>query len=336
MEPGTLGRLRPPVLLLSRNLCSYALFDSGALPQGQRRRAAVIYSHANGPYLETGSLVLPTGKGLGVWWWDLARVSEPLLARYGRLRPVVRPESLAVRRGLGWRILSIANGYEAQLWEDDELKVSTWRKARFDDRVWSDITRLHSAGAPAPETPPAPMVMPVNIEGRPFGLTSVELSRDQSLILAAGLVAIAAAVASLYLVGTALSLHVEARDVTRQTLEIVSSTPAVGAAGMGRVEDARLATFQEVARGTSPLTAAGAAISAAALYNLSPIALDAEIDSVSITLQPAAADRIDELVSELEGSGYFEDIRPRIESATRNLIIEMAVIDGQTPLTGIE
>ena len=36
MEAGTLGRLRPPVLLLGRDLCSYALFDPGALPRGQR------------------------------------------------------------------------------------------------------------------------------------------------------------------------------------------------------------------------------------------------------------------------------------------------------------
>lgn len=336
MEAGTLGRLRPPVLLLGRDLCSYALFDPGALPRGQRRRAAAIYAHANGPYLETGSLVLPTGKSLGIWWWDLARVQQAILARYGRLRPVVRPESLAVNRGLGWRILSIARGYEAQLWADDTLKVSTWRKTRFDDRAWSDVTRLHSAGEPAPESPPTPLVLPVNIEGQAFGLSSVEISRDQALVLGAGVIAMAAAVASLYLLGTVFGLKSETRDVARQTVEIVAATPAVGGAGSGRADDARLAAFQAIARETSPLTAAGAALGAVALYDLSPTALNAEIDTLSMTLPPAAAEKLDELVAELEGSGYFADIRPRIEPTTRNLIIEMTVIGDQPPLAGSE
>jgi hypothetical protein len=327
MQAGALGRLRPPVLLLGRDLCSYALFDPGPLPRGQRRRAALIYAQTNGPYLETGSLVLPTGKGLGVWWWDLARVREPMLARYGRQRPVVRPESLAIHRGMGWRILSLAKGFEAQLWDDDELKVSTWRKARFDARAWSDITRLHSQGEPAPETPPTPLMMPYSIEGQAFGLTSIELTREQALFLVAGLVATVAATASLYLVGTTYGLDKETREVARETVQIVASTPKVGALGTGRAEDARLAAFQAVARETSPLTSAGAAISAAAIYDLSPTALAAESDTVSMTLPPAAAERIDELVAELEGSGYFEAIRPRIEPTTRNLIIEMAVID---------
>ena len=79
------------------------------------------------------------------------------------------------------------------------------------------------------------------------------------------------------------------------------------------------------------MTAAGAAISAAALYDLSPTALDAETDTLSMTLPPAAAEKLDELVAELEGSGYFEDIRPRIEPTTRNLVIEMSVIAEQAP-----
>ena len=330
MQPGALGRLRPPVLLLGRDLCSYALFDPGALPRGQQRRAALIYAHANGPYLETGSLVLPTGKSLGVWWWDLARVRESMLARYGRARPVIRPESLAVHRGIGWRILSIAGGYEAQLWQGETLKVSSWRKARFDDRAWSDLTRLHSAGEDVADAPPTPQVLPVNIDGQAFGLSSVEISRDQALVLGAGAVALAALATALYLVGTVFSLDGETREVSRQTLEIVAATPTV-TAGSGRAEDARLAAFQSIARETNPRTAAGAAISAAALYDLSPTALDAETDTLSMTLPPAAGDKLDELVSELEGSGYFSNIRPRIEPTTRNLIIEMTVIGDQAP-----
>jgi len=331
MEAGALGRLRPPVLLLGRDLCSYALFDPGALPRGQRRRAAVIYAHTNGPYLETGSLVLPTGKSLGVWWWDLARVREPLLARYGRLRPVIRPESLAVHRGIGWRILSIARGYEAQLWDGETLKVSSWRKARFDERAWSDLTRLHSAGEEGFEAPPAPMALPVNIDGQAFGLSSVEISRDQALVLGAGVIAMAAMTTALYLLGVTFGLEKETQEVSGQTAEIVAATPAVGGVGSGRAEDARLAAFQAVARETNPLTAAGAAISAAALYDISPTALDAETDTLSMTLPPTAAEKLDELVSELEGSGYFENIRPRLEPTTRNLVIEMTVIAEQTP-----
>ncbi len=325
MQAGALGRLRPSVLLLGRDLCSYALFDPGALPRSQRRRAALIYAHTNGPYLETGSLVLPTGKGLGVWWWDLGRIREPMLARYGRRRPVIRPESLAVHRGIGWRILSIAKGYEAQLWDGETLKVSSWRKARFDERAWSDLVRLHVTDDAAPEAPPPPQVLPLNIDGQAFGLSSVEISREQALALGAGAVALGSIAAALYLLGTVFGLNGETREVSRQTLEIVAATPTI-AAGSGRAEDARLAAFQSVARETNPLTVAAAAISAAALYDLSPTALDAETDSLSMTLPPAAVEQLDELVAELNGSGYFQDIRPRIEPTTRNLVLEMAVI----------
>lgn len=326
MEAGALGRLRPPVLLLARDLCSYALFDAGALPRRQHRRAAVLYAHANGPHVETGSLVLPTGKKLGIWWWDLARVREPALTRYGRVRPVMRPESLATLGGEGWRILSIAGGYEAQLWEDQTLKVSSWRRSRFDERAWSDLTRLHAADVEAPLTPPAPTVSAVNIDGQAFGLSSLELSREQALVLGGGAIAMAAVSAALFLLGTTVALDKQTRQVTQETLEITAATPALAGAGASGSAEARLAAFQAVARETSPLTAAGAAIGAAAIYDVSPNALDARSDSLTMTLPPAAADKLDELIAELAGSGYFENIRPRIEATTRNLVIEMDIL----------
>lgn len=326
MEAGALGRLRRPVLLLGRDLCSYALFDAGALPRGQHRRAAVLYAHANGPHVETGSLVLPTGKKIGIWWWDLARVREPILAHYGRVRPVVRPESLATPRGNGWRILSTAGGYEAQLWKNETLEVSSWRRTRFDARAWSDLVRLHTSDGDLPETPPAPVVLPASIDGRDFGLYSLEISREQALVLGAGAVAVAAIAMSLYLVGTIAGLDKKTRQIELETLEMVRNTPVRASQGSDRTADARLAAFQTVARETNPLTAAGAAIGAVAIYDMSPLALDARSDTLTMTLPPAAAENLDELIAELGGSGYFENIRPRIEPTTRNLVIEMGVL----------
>lgn len=335
-EAGLLGRLRAPVLLLGRDVCSYAHFSAPQLPRSSRRRAASMFALSNSPYVEGGSLVLATGRGLGVWWWDLSRSADAIARQYGRTRPTVRPETLALSPGDGWRILAIAGGYEAQLWRAGELKASVWRKGRFDERAWADLTRVHSGDEATSARPPSPTSLPFDVQSATLGLDQVQVTREQGMIMAVTALATATLSLTLYLTGMTLNLNARTEGVAQQTNEVIQSIPATEGRGQGRREDARLTAFQTVARSTSPLTAAGAAIGAAAIHDLTPLTLDASLDTLIMTLPGSGADQVEELVAELEGSGYFSDIRPRIEPGTGNLRVEMTVIAGQSPLEGIE
>lgn len=333
---GLLGRVRPPVLLLGRDICAYSHFSAPQLPRGSRRRAAAVYAATNSPYVDGGSAVLATGRGLGIWWWDQTRAADAIARHYGRSRPMLRPETLAVAPGEGWRVLSIAGGYEAQLWRSGELKVSVWRKSRFDDRAWADLTRINVDQEPAPEKPPAAIAIPFDVQAPSLRLEQIQITREQGLLLAGAGLATVTLSLTLYFLGMTLNLNARTAEVTAETEAIFQSMPPAAGPGQGRLADARLTAFQEIARSTSPLTAAGAAIGAAAIHDLSPLSVDASLDTLIMILPGAAADRVEELVAELEGSGYFADIRPRVEPGTGNLRVEMTVIAGQTPLEGIE
>lgn len=331
-----LGRLRAPVLLLGRDLCAYAHFSAPQLPRATRRRAALMYALSNSPYLEGGSLVLATGRGFGVWWWDLSRVRDPIAGHFGATRPMLRPETLAVGPGEGWRVITIAGGYEAQLWRAGELKASIWRKGRVDDRSWADITRVHSEDESTPPRPPSPRSLPLDVQSPTLGLDQIQVTREQGFLVAGGAFATIALTLTLYLFGFTLNLKAKTEEVAEEAALVAQSIPTTQSRGETRLDDAKLAAFQNAARATSPLTAAGAAIGAATIHDLTPLSLDASLDTLVMTLPGAGADRVDDLVAELEGSGYFSDIRPRLEAGTSNLVLEMTVIDGQPPLEGIE
>jgi len=94
----------------------------------------------------------------------------------------------------------------------------------------------------------------------------------------------------------------------------------------------KLIAYRQIEERTSPLSAAGAAIGVLALHELTPTALNAETKTLSVTLPYAALDKIAPLVAELEGSGYFHDVRPRTNSTGQTLTLEMKVREAAPPL----
>jgi hypothetical protein len=317
-----MGRLfRRPVVLLARDLCAFALFETAGLPKNRRRQAARLHARTASPYVAGGAALVKAGDDFGVWWWDLARVA-PMVA--GRGNVALRPETLAQPTGRDWRIVKLERGYEAQHWRDGALRASAWRLAKYDEAAWVAFARTQrDAPVEPPRTPPPAETLPIDLAGEAFSLARAEITREQAIGLGLGGLALVSA-----------SIFALVLGQTVQTIaEIQAATPRQADTMALEGERRRLASFREIESRTNPLSAAGAAIGVIAIHDLTPLALDAQEDVVTVTLPYDAVRIADDLVAEFEGSGYFFDVQPRTDAAGQRLIIEAKVREAAPPLS---
>lgn len=330
---GPSGRLRPPVVLLARDLATFSLFEAASLPRGRRAQAARLHARTGSPYLVSASTMVKSGGDFGIWWWDAERVDTLVQARHGGAKLVVRPETLAQPAGVGWRIVRLEQGFEAQLWREGRLVASAWRRERFDVPAWTAFTRLQRGAEDAPETPPAPQNLPIAFNAPAFAVAASDFTREQLLGAGAAVVAMAAIGTSLFLVGQGMRLSSDSEQIEKETAEIQAATPR--AADMGGLEGDRrkLAAYAEIEAQTNPLSAAGAAIGIVAFHDLTPTALEAEGQALTLTLPYSAVSLADSLIADFEESGYFYDIRPRTDAPNQRLVIEMKTREAAPPLS---
>lgn len=329
---GLLGRLRRPVVLLARDLCTFAQFDSSALPSNRRRQAARLYARTSSPYLISGAALVSTTPNFGIWWWDLERVSPMVSGRY-QSDPVFRPETLAQPRGTSWRIVRLDHGYEAQLWRHKGLSASVWQKNRFEAPAWALFTRLQRAAPSAPDTPPAAETLPVAPDSEAFSLSLAQVSREQALVIAGSGFALVVACFIALVLGQGLQLSNEAKTIEMATQKMQTQTARPEASRAIEADRQKLAAYRQLEQRTNPITAAAAAIGIVALHDLLPRAVDAAEDTLTLTLPYSAVEVADQLVTEFEDSGYFTDVQPRTNAASKTIVFEMQVKKGAAPLT---
>lgn len=327
-----LGRLfRRPVILLSRDLCAFALFETAGLPKNRRRQAARLHARTASPYVAGGAALVKANEDFGVWWWDLARVA-PMVAGRGNIS--LRPETLAQPPGRDWRIVKLGRGYEAQHWRDGALRASAWRPTKYDEAGWAAFARTQrGARVEAPTAPPPAETLPVDLGGEAFSLARAEITREQAIGMGLGAFALASASAFALILGQAIQTGNEADKVEGETAEIQAATPRQAETLSLEGERRMLASFREIEGRTSPISAAGAAIGIVAIHDLTPLAMDAQEETVTVTLPYEAVRLADDLVAEFEGSGYFFDVRPRTDAAGQRLIIEARVREAAPPLS---
>lgn len=142
-------------LVLSRALCRFRFYRApSALSSSQIAKAARLYAEAHAPFANTGTLLLRGRGGVGVWYWDRAKLSphEPVRE--------ASPESVWCEAAEGWRVVACSEGYEAQYWEAGALVASTWRRQSFTAAQWSAFALSVEAPAlAAPAEPPAPVAL---------------------------------------------------------------------------------------------------------------------------------------------------------------------------------
>ena len=335
-EGGLLGRLRRPVVLLARDLCAFSLFEAAALPGNRRRQAARLYARTASPYVAGGAALVKCADDFGIWWWDLERISPMIEGHYGKVGVAIRPETLAQPIGVGWRIVRLQHGYEAQLWRGRCLVASAWRRTHFDAAAWTAFTRLQRGGPSAPDAPPAAETLPIATDSEAFALSRAEIPRDQAIGIAAAGFAMVIASAIVFLLGQGLKLSQDSTAMEKETAAIRQATPQIGATRALDVDRQKLAAYRQVEERTNPVSAAGAAIGIVAFHDLTPTVLEAGEGTLTLTLPYSAVEAADELVAEFEGSGYFYDVQPRTDAANQTLIFEMKMREAAPPLTAAE
>ena len=328
---GSLGRLRPRVWLLARDLCTFQLFETRNLPRNRRRQAAMLFARTASPYVVGGMVVVPAGADYGVWWWDLERVSA-LFPRGLSSGAVVRPETLAQPLAESWRIVRLAKGYEGQLWRAGRLLASSWRPQPFDGPAWMAFTRLQRDGFDAPAAPPTPVMLPIAPDSEAFAFSGLDLSPRQMAVGFAGMAAFFTLLTSLFFLGQGLRLADDRRDVELEAATLRSGLPTASNTQGLDTDRRRLAAYAEIERRTNPLTASGAALGIVALYNVDPISLETDAESLTIKVPYTALKSINELVGEFANSGYFYDVEPRTDATGQTLSIAMKVRSGAEPL----
>ncbi len=332
-EGGVIGRFRSPVVLLSRGMCAFSLFEAAALPRAHRRQAARLHAQVASPYVAGTAMLVNAGQDFGIWWWDLERIAPMIQARYGTARPAVRPETLAQPLGAGWRIVQLTEGSEGQFWNAGTLRASGWRKDRYDAAAWTAFAR-QVRGAEPPETIPPHQPMPIALDSEAFSLARTEITREQAIGMGLAGVATTVAAVVMFMLGQGATLRNDAQTIEAEALEIRAATPRASDTQGLELSQQRLVAYRTAEERTNPVSAAGAAIGIAALYDLTPRAVDIDEGILTLTLPYVATRSIDSLVDEFEGSGYFFDVRPRTDVANDALIIEMQVREAAPPLTG--
>lgn len=334
---GAVGRhLRRPVLLLSRELCSFSLFSAANLPPRQRKQAASLYARATAPYVRSSARLTKAQADFGIWWWDADRV-ESLMTAAGLsgASPLICPESLsqppAQGQGDSWRIVRLAHGYEAQLWRDKALLATAWRRDRFDLTSWQAFVRLQRGTDTAPDQPPAPSDLPIYYDPRLI-TAPVELSREKLALLAGAVTIMGSLCIAAYLSGQAWQLDKDTQAVVAHTDRIRAATPKQDAvANLGDAQK-MLVAYQQLEARTNPLSASGAAIGILAYHEISPTSMEADSDILRFVISYNALNTVGAVVEDLENSGYFHDVRPRTDATAQTVTIEMKLREAAPPL----
>jgi hypothetical protein len=312
---------RRPIVLLARELCSYAWFEPAARG-GVAVQAARLYARAHAPYLNPGVALRRAGPGYGVWWWDEDSVAPPLAARFGDARPPVAPETLAQPTGGAWRVVQLAHGFELQAWRGRALVASSWRRSLPSAADWSAFTRLQrDPPVPPPAAPPAPQTLPLaeSVSLAP----ELELTPASAARLAAGSAGALLALLAAFWAGQGLRLGDLATRFETQSRAVQQT----GAPAPGADADSlrRIAAFQALAARPDAVAGLETALKVVRAHGVATKSFAIDGPVVSVTVPYAALGKVETITQDLEATGAFAEVRPLTDSATGSIRLEMTL-----------
>ncbi|HEY5411078.1 MAG TPA: hypothetical protein VIJ94_10175 [Caulobacteraceae bacterium] len=322
---------RRPLVLLARELCSFAWFETGRAKGSAAAAAARLHARATAPFSDPGFLLRRGPGGFGIWSWDMDRVGPQLKDRYPGRAPLVSPESLAQPPGDGWRIVRATPGYEAQCWISNVLVGSAWRRQPFDDTAWRSFTRVQR-GPTAPPSPPPALTLPLSQTPDLGDFALAEISMAETARVAAVSLAVVFAGAAGLLAGQALRLRGLADAAEAQAAAVRAATPqSVSAA---RRASLRLAAFRKLSDRPNLLSALSSALEVLQLYRVEPMGFEIDGDSLTLTLPYSAIGETDRIASELEASGAFSDARPLTDADAQVINLKLQLRRAPVTPTG--
>ncbi len=301
-----------PKVLLARELCVFERFERPAAGRSAALAAARLRARAAAPFVNPAALVRSAGNGADIWWWDRDLVGPLLQARFGTEAVAAAPETLAQPAGEGWRIVKLARGYEAQLWQGGALVASAWRREPFSEADWAAFVRVQrGSGAAPPATPPPARPVPLNPRAA-FGFGGLrDFTRGERAAMAAGLGAVAILAFTAFQLGQGMRYAERAKAAEAAVAAIPRPPPPTPTE---QRDLARLKGYQALAERPRPLESLGIALAVLRRNGVQPQAYEADAGAVTVVLPYAAIGRTEELTRQLMATGAFAAVRPSTQT----------------------
>jgi len=121
---------------LSRAFCVHERFDLTHLPAARRHQALALKLESVAPFPDADHWVGWRGGVAHVWFWSRASLPDDIHSAH----PLV-PETVLHEPGEGIRLVKCLEGFEAQYWEDGQLRRSRWWPELPDAGAWNNFIR---------------------------------------------------------------------------------------------------------------------------------------------------------------------------------------------------
>lgn len=147
----------PRQWVIARSLCLHRVFLLGDIPPEARKNALNIRIRQWTPFTDTGSYVVWSGETAQVWIWDESKRREAAKAAGADISRML-PETVLRQPSDNdtLRLISCADGFEAQIWKHGILSASHWWANRLPMKEWIRFLVAHDLDprikVPAPET----------------------------------------------------------------------------------------------------------------------------------------------------------------------------------------
>jgi hypothetical protein len=318
-------------LVLSRALCRYRHWRApGGLSPTQAGRAARTFAQAHAPFADTGLLLHRTPAGVGIWWWDAARIRA---AFEGTAPREVVPESLLRGATEGWRVLVCAEGVEGQYWEDGALLASSWRRELFTREQWAAfVLGIENPLHPAPSSPPEAMEVRLN---RRAGWRSRRLKDPPTWADAQnGLstAAMCAAAVAMFFFGQAVHGDMRAQADLRRMAALETRIAAEPAVQRVHEQIALLRSYNAALGEGDVLAAAVDAVAALSQLGQEPQSWRVDRSELRIRVLGAATDMpLRDIVAALEASESLCNVEPSFEDSAVEFVAAMGAACGGGP-----
>lgn len=325
-------------IVLARSRCRLRWFRLAGLPANERLTALRLQVDAWRPFENTSArLVLSGDEGLAIAWDGVAAVQQLLADGVAAERCHFIPETLlqpVVQEEL--RLLSGAEGFEAQCWRDGFLRASRWWSDPLTAQDWQEF--VHASGAAVtgelelPQAQPLSLATGAWIKHYPLHATADGAESVEQRVVFAG--ALALTLAGGVLFHQLWDAHRQSRALNQQISSIKTETAPVLSA-----RDATMAAADEVERIAAwfaqplPIDVIGHLHEMLGRSGVQIKDLDLEGGKLRLGLQLAPNTSRAAIVKDLQAGGWFTEVNEvRADNARGLLTMEMRVVGLRPPV----
>ncbi|HCR93573.1 MAG: hypothetical protein CMH91_04075 [Oceanicaulis sp.] len=294
-------------LIISRALCHFETMPNPPGGQSLRRyEAAKLSAKARTPIADPAFHFDWGQDRIGIWSWPRS-LTQTLTDFEGEILPetVLHPPLQS-----GARLVSATEGYEGQVWRDNQLVASRWWPSRPTASDWSGFlraTRTPDTGEGVPE-PVEPRLLDKPANPQPY-TALLDRIRAISLRDIAALALVTLAVPGLYLLGQWVQLSQAQSSVSAELDELSQQTAEISAARQSAQQAANeLAIYADVLNRRHPAALLASVSEELARFSIRLDAFEQTEDSVTLTLHASDDFAPESLVRAMESNPLMNSV----------------------------